>query len=355
MEADMPFKKSAAILDEPINDAISQLTAELDEDKRIGESSVLKSASHQLVAGRLTLMIPPQEHRRFSVCIPSISEAVKLRLNAKLDCNDRKIETVSIETLPPTSDSPDDDLWESGMYRVFISHRGSQQSVVDSLAHGLKKYNIHAFRAHPDLHDGDRWEPTLERLLDTMDAMIVWVSGDYGESAMANQEYGWARGRQVSVAVLMEAGIKELPGFIRQYQALQVRPDRELPVSRVAEWLIPSCNTAYEYGRTEELIEDLRIADGGTYIGAAESLARLTRKAQLITKQQARRIEDIYNGNHPGSCHQVRGAFANMPGHRSRTLENLIKKIKEQTRLVYEFESEDGDYGNAGKLKLVHG
>ena len=241
------------------------------------------------------------------------------------------------------------------MYRVFISYRDTQQSVVDRLAHGLRKYNIHAFRAHPDLREKERWEPTLEQLLDTMDAMIVWISDDYEESAMANQEYGWARGRGVPVAVLMDAEIKRLPGFIRQYQALKVRADRELPVSRVAESLIPSCNTAYEHSKTEELLDDLRIADSGTFIGAAQSLSRLEQEARHFTKRQARTFGDIYNGNHPGSHAQVRYAYANKPGHPSQTLRKLLKKIKEQTGLVYGFESEEDEDDGYVKLKLVNG
>lgn len=86
-------------------------------------------------------------------------------------------------------------------------------------------WGIHGFAAHEDIEVHQEWAYVIEYALDTMDALVAFVSEPSIASYWCNQEIGWALGRHLLV---VSVRLDRAPaGFTNRFQALKpAEPDQ---------------------------------------------------------------------------------------------------------------------------------
>lgn len=125
----------------------------------------------------------------------------------------------------PVSSLAQSSVWDTGMVRLFISHRDGDKKAAHELASHLKKRNVSCFVAHDAIEPDEDWQKEIERALQTMDAMLALITETFFESAWTNQEIGFALARGVPV-ISLKLGTKDPVGFIRNRQAIKGTPSR---------------------------------------------------------------------------------------------------------------------------------
>ena len=129
----------------------------------------------------------------------------------------------------PLNSRPDRDadtlsIWRPDMIRLFISHRDSYKVHAHDLARSLESYGISSFVAHDAIQPMSIWQGEIEKGLETMEAMLAFVTSDFHESIWANQEIGFALGQNIPIVSLKVQG-RDPEGFIGRQQALKCRLD----------------------------------------------------------------------------------------------------------------------------------
>ena len=110
-------------------------------------------------------------------------------------------------------------LWHPETIRVFISHRDTAKKYAHQLATELKAYGIDSFVAHDTIEPDEDWLEQIELALQSMDAMLVFITDNFFESAWTNQEIGYALARGIPIVSIKVEG-KDPAGFIRNRQAI---------------------------------------------------------------------------------------------------------------------------------------
>ena len=134
--------------------------------------------------------------------------------------------------VPPTEPQPDliedpDSPWETGGFRLFVSHLSGEKENVSRLKSALAAHSIEAFVAHEAIEPTKEWVNVIEAALRSCDALAAWLSPGFRESSWCDQEVGFAVSRGILV-VPLRFGLDPY-GFIGKYQALTVR-DKHPPV-----------------------------------------------------------------------------------------------------------------------------
>jgi hypothetical protein len=111
-------------------------------------------------------------------------------------------------------------FWKPDHIRLFISHRDTHKFAANSLATELEQYGISAFVAHDTIEPMTTWQNEILRGLETMEAMLAFVTQDFHESIWVNQEIGFALGRKVPI-VALKLEFADPAGFIGTQQALR--------------------------------------------------------------------------------------------------------------------------------------
>jgi hypothetical protein len=111
-------------------------------------------------------------------------------------------------------------IWKPGEIRLFISHRDAHKKLAFSLAEALEPYGISCFVAHDTIQATKEWRREILNGLETMEAMLVFLTDDFRDSSFTNQEVGFALGRNVPILSL-KLGFTDPPGFISHEQALK--------------------------------------------------------------------------------------------------------------------------------------
>lgn len=128
---------------------------------------------------------------------------------------------VAPETRPrgiPLVVEDDDSIWDSGGFKLFLSHVSSQKGFAHELKEALRRYNITAFVAHDDIEPTAEWQQKIESALNSMDALAAILSDDFVNSPWCDQETGIAMGLgRLVVPVSIEANPH---GFLSKYQRL---------------------------------------------------------------------------------------------------------------------------------------
>ncbi len=113
---------------------------------------------------------------------------------------------------------PGDRLWETAMFRLFLSHIAEHRAAVATLKINLRTYGISAFVAHEDIEPNLPWQDEIELALRSMDAMAALLTEHFHESKWTDQEIGVALGRGV---LIVPVRLPLTPyGFIARTQAL---------------------------------------------------------------------------------------------------------------------------------------
>jgi len=153
-------------------------------------------------------------------------------------------------TKPPIN--PDNlAIWKPGLGRVFISHRDKYKSEARELADALVDDGFSCFVAHETIPANEEWRKVIVNGLETMEAMIVFLTDDFSDSIWTMQEVGYALGKGVPI-ISLKLGHKDPPGFISHLQALKGKIDRPLAS---AQSLLPLLTKALGNGdRVREIL-----------------------------------------------------------------------------------------------------
>jgi hypothetical protein len=103
-------------------------------------------------------------------------------------------------------------FWQSGFFRIFISHTSTNRESAHRLKQAIAEYNVAAFVAHDDIEPTKEWEAEIERALRTMDALTGIISTDFFQSRWCDQEVGFAFGRSKLVVPICKDAIPH--GFL---------------------------------------------------------------------------------------------------------------------------------------------
>ncbi len=109
-------------------------------------------------------------------------------------------------------------FWDSGHFRLFLSHLSSFKENAGRLRTALMKYGISTFVAHVDIEPTRKWQDEIEAALFSMDALAAVLMPGFKESNWTDQEIGVAIGRGIPVVPLIR-GLDPY-GFIGKYQGL---------------------------------------------------------------------------------------------------------------------------------------
>lgn len=114
-----------------------------------------------------------------------------------------------------------DGVWSPDRIRVFMSHTSAHKVHVARLAKELDGYAFSCFVAHDAIEPSRQWQEVIELALRTCDVLTAYVTEDFALSRWADQEVGWALGRDI-VVVPLKVGADPY-GFFGSYQAVPVR------------------------------------------------------------------------------------------------------------------------------------
>lgn len=110
-----------------------------------------------------------------------------------------------------------DHIWESGMFRLFISHVAEHKAAVADLKMHLRVVGISGFVAHQDIGPSLEWQAEIDLALRTAQAAVALLTPDFHQSPWTDQEVGIAMARGV-VVIPVDLGATPY-GFMGKYQA----------------------------------------------------------------------------------------------------------------------------------------
>jgi hypothetical protein len=114
--------------------------------------------------------------------------------------------------------SPDEEPWEEGMFRLFITHVAKKKLAAHQLKSALLFYGIDAFVAHDDIEPGKDWQRVIEAALRSCQALAALLHNGVKSSNWCDQEVGIAHGLGVPVVpVRLEL---DPYGFLGSVQAI---------------------------------------------------------------------------------------------------------------------------------------
>jgi hypothetical protein len=201
------------------------------------------------------------------------------------------------QSVPFSSDQPvrpeSLSIWKPGLVRLFISHRDIHKRAARVLADELEGYGLSCFVAHDTIEPRSEWRKEILKGLQTMEAMLVFLTDDFAESTWTNQEVGYAVGKNIPV-ISLKLGEKDPPGFISHEQALRGRVDDP---SESAKKLYPLIGRAI--GREKRMQNALirTFVEAPTYDDAKDRFNRLAETINQLDDDQVTAISEGFAGN----------------------------------------------------------
>ena len=158
-----------------------------------------------------------------------VSEAVQDEFFANvhldvLDEDDEKCQRAEPLLSRPSIDPDALSIWKKGMVRLFITHRDEHKTRANELAKALVPYGISSFVAHDSIQPMTIWQTEIVNGLETMDVLLAFITDDLHNSIWANQEIGFALGRNVPI-IPLKLQDQDPGGFIGKHQALKCKYD----------------------------------------------------------------------------------------------------------------------------------
>jgi hypothetical protein len=197
----------------------------------------------------------------------------------------------------PQEETPS--FWQTGFFRLFISHTSTNKESAHRLKDWIARYNVAAFVAHDDIEPTKEWEAEIERALRTMDALAAIISPDFFESRWCDQEVGFAFGRSKLVVPICKDAIPH--GFLGKYQGFKTQG---LVPSVVAEKL---ANILVEHPLTTQRMTDAlveRMVASGSWEDSKRTMALLEKVPRLNESQVAKLVQSAEDNS------EVRSAFS---------------------------------------------
>jgi hypothetical protein len=201
-------------------------------------------------------------------------------------------------------------FWKPGMVRLFISHKDRHKAKANALASALEGYGISSFVAHDTIEPTREWRKEIMRGLETMEAMLVFLTDDFHESPFTNQEVGYALGANKPI-ISLKLERRDPPGFIGHEQALRGAIDD--PVA-CAKGLYPLIGQAI--GKSDRLNDGL-IAAFASAANFDQARDRFDVLASATPKLQQHQLDAI-----------VTAYAANDQLHNSMYLNNNRERLK---------------------------
>jgi TIR domain len=211
---------------------------------------------------------------------------VHLELN---DEDDPAYQAAKAISSKPTTNPDSQHFWKPGMLRLFISHKDKHKVKANALAQALQPFGISSFVAHDTIEPMSEWRKEIMKGLETMEAMLVFLTDDFEDSTFTNQEVGFALGANKPVLSL-KLGRKDPPGFINHEQALRGNID---DADASAQSLYPLLASAV--GKKTRL-DDSLVAAFISSTDFNETKARFDRMAGLVTKLSDKQLAAIVDG-----------------------------------------------------------
>jgi hypothetical protein len=196
---------------------------------------------------------------------------------------------ISLPPQPTQQGAPEEEppsYWQSGSFRLFVSHTSANKTRAHALKASLAEYHIAAFVAHDDIIPTKEWEAEIERALRTSDALAAIISTDFIESRWCDQEVGFALGRGKLIVPLCSETIPH--GFLSKYQRL---PTKGLVASIVAEQLF---ETLLSHSLTSPRMTDAlvdRMANSPSYAISRRTMNLLEKVTRLNDSQVAKLVQ----------------------------------------------------------------
>ena len=220
--------------------------------------------------------------------------------NVRFDYKDKQEENGNLDLIRTRNSKDEERIWGSEPIRLFISHRDSVKTEVHELASNLRDYGVSAFVAHDAIEPDEDWQKEIEIALQSMEAMLAYISDDFFGSVWTNQEIGYALARQVPV-ISIKFGQIDPAGFIRHKQAIRgdfrSAKTNAKNVHRTLQKKIP------ELPRYRAWVID-EFVNAGSFNTASAAFKRL-RKITDIQQDELLQLVDAFNSNN-----QLHNCFA---------------------------------------------
>jgi nucleoside 2-deoxyribosyltransferase len=191
-------------------------------------------------------------------------------------------------------------FWQTGFFRLFISHTHPNKLSAHNLKTSVGKYGIAAFVAHDDIEPTKEWQLEIERALRTADALAAIITPDFVDSRWCDQEVGFAFGRGKLVIPLCKEAVPH--GFLGKYQGFLAKG---LQAAEVAEQLFQILlNHPLAAGRmADALVENM--AQASSFQAARDAMPLLERLPKLTPTQVAKLMQSITDNDQAANAIRV--------------------------------------------------
>lgn len=117
------------------------------------------------------------------------------------------------------SEKPSDvNMWKTGYYRMFISHKVENKVSAANLKSCLERYGISGFVAHEDIKPSKKWHQEIVNALKTAHSLCAIITPKFITSTWCDQEVGFALGRGLlCIPIKKEA---DPYGMLGEFQAI---------------------------------------------------------------------------------------------------------------------------------------
>lgn len=183
----------------------------------------------------------------------------------------------------------DQSMWQTGYYRMFISHKVENKDTASNLKKALEEYGVSGFVAHEDIKPTKEWLNTIKCALKTAHSLCVIITPDFVKSEWCDQEVGIAMGREI-FCIPIKKGTDPY-GFLGEKQGIQSKGKM---VSVVAKEVFSALCENQQSGYIEVLIE--LFLNSNSEQNALKWINLLS-SINTLRKEQASLIRDRYGDN----------------------------------------------------------
>lgn len=168
-------------------------------------------------------------------------------------------------------------LWKSGFFRLFLSHTSRHKQQIADLKGSLAHYGVDGFVAHKDIEPSLEWQSEIEIALISCQALAAFLTPDLHESNWADQEIGFALGRNklvLPIKVGMDpygfiSKVQALPGWLEEPKLLAVEIVKilrnDIHVAQyVQEGLVIALENANTFDNSKSIFDVIRVKGGFT-------------------------------------------------------------------------------------------
>lgn len=133
------------------------------------------------------------------------------------------------------------------LYDCFVSYATAEADLAKAVAQDLRLFGLSVFMAQQALRPGQQWSRVILAALRSSD-YVLFIAGDHARhSPYVLQELGGAiYGEKTVIPIVWNCSPTELPGWTREYQALDMRG---LPAEEKRKLVLQLGNTIREAKR----------------------------------------------------------------------------------------------------------